>query len=69
MDLDLNETHRDLFYSVAVPIPCLILASAYLIMAYKCIYNKKVVKKVSVGGGGVNISSVPIPNSIINILP
>ena len=46
VDLDLNEIHRDLFYSVAIPVPCLVLAVGYLIMACKCIYNKKVVKKV-----------------------
>ena len=46
-ELDLTEVHRDLFYSLAVPVPCLALAFVYLLLAYKFIYNDdRNVKKV-----------------------
>ena len=39
VNLDLQEVKRHLFYSLAVPFPCLFISLTYLVMAYKYIYN------------------------------
>ena len=39
VNLNLQEVKAHLFYSIAVPFPCLLLSLLYLILAYKFIYN------------------------------
>ena len=46
--LDLQEVKNHLFYSLAVPIPCLLIAVFYLVIAYKFIYTDKKDKQVSI---------------------
>ena len=41
IDLDLDLVREHLFYSLAVPIPCLLVSLAYLVLAYKFIYSEK----------------------------
>lgn len=41
VELDLQEVKSQLFYSLAVPIPCLMVAIFYLVIAYKFIYVEK----------------------------
>ena len=45
--IDLQEVKAHLFYSLAVPIPCLLIAIFYLVIAYKFIYNDDKDKHVS----------------------
>ena len=47
VDLDLQVVKNHLFYSLAVPIPCLFMAISYLVIAYKFIYNENKDKQVS----------------------
>ena len=41
VNLDLHEVKSHLFYSLAVPFPCLFISLCYLVIAYKYIYNDK----------------------------
>lgn len=41
VNLDLHEVKSHLFYSLAVPFPCLFISLCYLVFAYKFIYNEK----------------------------
>ena len=45
VNLNLQEVKAHLFYSIAVPFPCLLLSLFYLVMAYKFIYNEPTKKK------------------------
>ncbi len=39
VDLDLEQVRRDLFYSLAIPVPCLLVSIAYVVVAYLFIYT------------------------------
>jgi Na+-translocating ferredoxin:NAD+ oxidoreductase RnfE subunit len=39
VDLDLQQVHAELFYSLAVPVPCLVVACIYIVIAYIYIYK------------------------------
>ena len=39
VDLDLNQVHNDLFYCLAIPVPCLVVAIVYILVAYFYIYT------------------------------
>jgi len=41
VNLDLHQVKSHLFYSLAVPFPCLFISLCYLVIAYKFIYNDK----------------------------
>lgn len=47
VDLDLQQVKAHLFYSLAVPFPCLFVALFYLFVAYKFIYSDRQAKDVS----------------------
>ncbi|XP_040575793.1 protein tipE [Lepeophtheirus salmonis] len=58
-ELDLNEVKSDLFYCLAIPIPCFLLSLAYLCTAYFCIYvNEGEVRSpgASNGSGGIRVN-------------
>ena len=39
VDLDLSRTRSDLFYCLAIPVPCLVAAIVYIVVAYVYIYT------------------------------
>ncbi len=39
IDLDLNSVYQDLFYSIAIPLPCLLISIVYMFVAYFYIYT------------------------------
>ena len=47
VNLDLHQVKSHLFYSLAVPFPCLFISLCYLVIAYKFIYNDKPENSVS----------------------
>ena len=39
VDLDLEQVRNDLFYCLAIPVPCLIVSVIYIVIAYLYIYT------------------------------
>ena len=40
VNLDLNKVRTNLFYSLAIPIPCLFFALIYIVVVYKFVYKE-----------------------------
>lgn len=67
VDLDLDHVRLELFYCLAVPIPCLLISVVYLVVAYFFIYNDSPVDRTSTYHPMAMLSSAATMTALIDV--
>eukprot|EP00094_Tigriopus_californicus_P000090 TCALIF_00087-PA protein Name:"Similar to tipE Protein tipE (Drosophila melanogaster)" AED:0.07 eAED:0.07 QI:331/0.8/0.66/1/0.4/0.5/6/5/332 len=67
VDLDLDHVRLELFYCLAVPIPCLFISVVYLVVAYFYIYNDSPVDRTNTYHPMAMLSSAATMTALIDV--